>query len=105
MQRHLQLPDQLAASLDLATGTGKSYVLYGVAAILLAEGAVDRVLVLCPSTTIEAGLLEKFTRPGEQRRSARPAARRRSDHRAAHHQRQREHHRRQHLRRELPRHS
>ncbi|MGD0905444.1 MAG: hypothetical protein ABR924_21325, partial [Terracidiphilus sp.] len=25
-----------------------------------AEGAVDRVLVLCPSTTIEAGLLEKF---------------------------------------------
>lgn len=61
MQRHLQLPDQLAASLDLATGTGKSYVLYGVAAILLAEGAVDRVLVLCPSTTIETGLLDKFT--------------------------------------------
>ena len=61
MQHHLQLPDQLAASLDLATGTGKSYVMYGVAAILLAEGAVDRVLVLCPSTTIEAGLLGKFT--------------------------------------------
>src|SRR3989344_4859121 len=60
MERHLQLPDQLSASLDLATGTGKSYVLYGIAAILLAEGAVDRVLVLCPSTTIEAGLLEKF---------------------------------------------
>jgi type III restriction enzyme len=60
MQRHLQLPDQLAASLDLATGTGKSYVLYGLAAILLAEGAVDRVLVLCPSNTIEYGLLEKF---------------------------------------------
>jgi type III restriction enzyme len=60
MERHLQLPDQLSASLDLATGTGKSYVLYGLAAILLAEGAVDRVLVLCPSTTIEAGLLEKF---------------------------------------------
>ena len=60
MQRHLQLPDQLSASLDLATGTGKSYVLYGLAAILLAEGVVDRVLVLCPSTTIEAGLLEKF---------------------------------------------
>ena len=60
MQRYLQLPDQLSASLDLATGTGKSYVLYGLAAILLAEGAVDRVLVLCPSTTIEAGLLEKF---------------------------------------------
>jgi type III restriction enzyme len=60
MENHLQLPDQLSASLDLATGTGKSYVLYGIAAILLAEGAVDRVLVLCPSTTIETGLLEKF---------------------------------------------
>lgn len=52
--------DKLAATIDLATGTGKSYVLYGVAAILLAEGVVDRVLVLCPSLTIEAGLLEKF---------------------------------------------
>jgi type III restriction enzyme len=31
-----------------------------LAAILLAEGAVDRVLVLCPSNTIEAGLLGKF---------------------------------------------
>jgi type III restriction enzyme len=39
---------------------GKSFVLYGIAAILLAEGAVDRVLVLCPSNTIEAGLLAKF---------------------------------------------
>lgn len=60
MQAHLQLPDQLACSLDLATGAGKSFVLYGVAAIMLAEGAVDRVLVLCPSNTIEAGLLAKF---------------------------------------------
>jgi len=60
MERHLQLPEKLSASLDLATATGKSYVLYGIAAILLAEGAVDRVLVLCPSTTIETGLLEKF---------------------------------------------
>jgi type III restriction enzyme len=60
MQRHLQLPDQLSASLDLATGTGKSYVLYGLGAVLLAEGAVDRILLLCPSTTIEAGLMEKF---------------------------------------------
>lgn len=57
---NLQFPDQLSASLDLATATGKSYILYGIAAILLAEGAVDRVLVLCPSTTIETGLLEKF---------------------------------------------
>ena len=60
MESHLQLPDQLACSLDMATGTGKSYVLYGVGAILLAEGLVDRVLILCPSTTIEAGLLAKF---------------------------------------------
>lgn len=60
MERHLQLPDQLSCAIDLATGTGKSYVLYGLAAILLAEGKVDRVLVLCPSNTIERGLLEKF---------------------------------------------
>jgi type III restriction enzyme len=60
IQRNLQLPDQLSCSIDLATGTGKSYVLYGLAAILLSEGSVDRVLVLCPSNTIEAGLLEKF---------------------------------------------
>lgn len=60
MERHLQLSQQLSASLDLATGTGKSYVLYGIAAILMAEGVVDRVLVLCPSTTIELGLMEKF---------------------------------------------
>jgi type III restriction enzyme len=60
MEKHLQLPDQLSCSIDQATGTGKSYVLYGLAAILLAEGAVNRVLVLCPSNTIEAGLLAKF---------------------------------------------
>lgn len=65
MQQHLQLPEQLSCSLDLATGTGKSYVLYGVAAILLAEGVVDRVLVLCPSNTIEAGLLAKFNELAE----------------------------------------
>ena len=60
MESHLQLPDQLACSIDMATGTGKSYVLYGLAAIMLAEGIVDRVLLLCPSNTIEAGLLAKF---------------------------------------------
>src|SRR6266700_5246544 len=62
MEKYLPLPEQLSCSLDLATATGKSWVLYGLAAILLAEGAVDRVLVLCPSTTIEAGLMEKFRR-------------------------------------------
>lgn len=60
MEHHLQIPDKLACSIDQATGTGKSYVLYGLAALLLAEGTVDRVLVLCPSNTIEAGLLAKF---------------------------------------------
>ena len=51
-----------AASLDLATGTGKSFVLYGIAAIAIAEGLCDQVLVLCPSVTIEEGLLSKFAR-------------------------------------------
>jgi len=58
--KHLQLPDKLSCSLDLATATGKSYVIYGIGRIMLAEGAVDQVLVLCPSNTIEAGLTEKF---------------------------------------------
>ena len=57
---HLQLPEKLPCSLDHATATGKSYVMYGIARIMFAEGAADQVLVLCPSTTIEAGLTEKF---------------------------------------------
>jgi type III restriction enzyme len=57
---HLQLPYKLACSLDHATATGKSYVIYGIARILLAEGAVDQVLVLCPSNTIQDGLTAKF---------------------------------------------
>lgn len=60
MERHLQLPDQLSCSVDLATATGKSYVMYGIARIMLAEGVVDQVLVLCPSRTIEESLLQKF---------------------------------------------
>lgn len=58
--KHLQLPDKLSCTLDLATATGKSYVIYGIARIMLTEGAVNQVLVLCPSNTIEAGLTEKF---------------------------------------------
>lgn len=50
-----------AVSLDLATGTGKSFVMYALAAIALAEGLADQVLVLCPSLTIEEGLFGKFT--------------------------------------------
>lgn len=57
----MPLLDRKAVSLDLATGSGKSFVMYALAAIALAEGLVDRVLVLCPSLTIEEGLLEKFT--------------------------------------------
>ena len=43
MERQLQFPDRLSCSIDQATGTGKSYVLYGLAAIMLAEGLVDQV--------------------------------------------------------------
>lgn len=56
----LPFPDKLACSLDLATGTGKTYVYHAIARILLNEGRVDRVLLLCPSLTIEQGLASKF---------------------------------------------
>ena len=59
-KNHLQLPNKLFANIDLATGTGKSYVIYGIAQIMLGLGLVDKVLVLCPSLTIEDGLMEKF---------------------------------------------
>jgi len=60
LKNHLQIPNKLSCSLDLATGTGKSYVIYGIARIMLAEGVVDHALVVCPSTTIEDGLMGKF---------------------------------------------
>ena len=56
----MPLRNRKSVSLDLATGTGKSFVMYALAAIALAEGLAERVLVLCPSLTIEEGLLEKF---------------------------------------------
>lgn len=59
-QKKIQLPGKLSATIDLATGTGKSYVMYGVAQILLGMGFVEKVLVLCPSITIEKGLTKKF---------------------------------------------
>lgn len=59
-EHHLQLKGKLSANIDLATGTGKSYVIYGMAQIMLGLGLVDKVLVLCPSLTIEDGLIEKF---------------------------------------------
>ena len=48
------------SSIDLATGTGKSWVMYGIAAIMLSEKIVDQVLVLTPSVTIEDELTSKF---------------------------------------------
>lgn len=57
----LQMGEKLYANIDLATGTGKSYVMYGIAQIVLGLGLVKRVLVLCPSLTIETSLVEKFT--------------------------------------------
>lgn len=59
-KKHLQLSNKLFANIDLATGTGKSFAIYGVAQIMLGLGFVDKVLVLCPSLTIESGLTEKF---------------------------------------------
>lgn len=59
-ERKLQLPKRLSGTVDLATGTGKSYVMYGIAQIALALGVVDKVLVLCPSLTIKNELTIKF---------------------------------------------
>lgn len=60
LEKTLPMSNILSGSIDLATGTGKSYVIFAVANILLTIGFVDRVLILCPSTTIENGLNEKF---------------------------------------------
>ena len=60
MTHQLSFPDKLSCTIDLATGTGKTWVMYAVARILLAEGTVDRVLILCPSTTIKNQLYRRF---------------------------------------------
>ncbi|WP_196011780.1 DEAD/DEAH box helicase [Alistipes onderdonkii] len=58
----IQLANRLSACIDLATGTGKSYVMYGIAQIALGLGLVDKVLVLGPpSLTIERELMQKFS--------------------------------------------
>jgi type III restriction enzyme len=58
----LQLPKKRSGTIDLATGTGKSYVMYGIAQIALGLGIVDKVLLLGPpSLTIERELTKKFT--------------------------------------------
>jgi type III restriction enzyme len=58
---HLPLPDRLSGVVHMATGTGKSYVIFAVAYLSLVMGLTRRVLVLGPaSTIIEQGLREKF---------------------------------------------
>lgn len=59
--KKLQFSNMLSGVVDLATGTGKSFVIFGVAHIMLLIGAIGRVLVLCPSLTIETELNKKFT--------------------------------------------
>jgi type III restriction enzyme len=57
----IQIKNKLSGNIDLATGTGKSYVMYGIAQIALGIGLVNRVLVLGPpSLTIEKELTKKF---------------------------------------------
>lgn len=56
----LQLPDKKSCTVDLATGTGKSYLIYAIAQIAMHADLVDQVLVLSPSVTIETGLMDKF---------------------------------------------
>lgn len=58
---HLPLPDRRSGVVHMATGTGKSYVIYAVAYLSIVMGYVKRVLVLGPSSTIiEKGLRDKF---------------------------------------------
>ncbi len=52
--------DKLSCTIDLATGTGKTWTMYAAARIMLAEGKVDNVLIVCPSRTIKYELLKKF---------------------------------------------
>jgi len=59
-KKKVQLPGKLSATVDLATGTGKSFVIYGIAQIALGVGIIDKVLVLCPSITIREELTRKF---------------------------------------------
>ena len=60
MLSSLQLPDKKSCTVDLATGTGKSYLIYAIAQIAMHADLADRVLVLSPSVTIETGLMDKF---------------------------------------------
>ena len=55
------LPDRLSGVVHMATGTGKSFVIFAIAHLSVAMGYVKRVLVLGPpSLVIEKGLRDKF---------------------------------------------
>ena len=61
MLGHLPLADRLSGVVHMATGTGKSFVIFAVAYLSLVMGLTKRVLVLGPSSTIiEEGLRDKF---------------------------------------------
>lgn len=61
MLGHLPLGDRLSGVVHMATGTGKSFVIYAIAYLSLVMGLTKRVLVLGPSSTIiEEGLRDKF---------------------------------------------
>ena len=61
MLGHLPLADRLSGVVHMATGTGKSFVIFAVAYLSLVMGLAKRVLVLGPSSTIiEEGLRDKF---------------------------------------------
>jgi len=61
MVRNLPLPNRLSGVVHLATGTGKSYIMFAVAYLSIILGKTKRVLVLGPSSTvIERGLWGKF---------------------------------------------
>jgi type III restriction enzyme len=57
----LPLSNKISGVCNMATGTGKSYVIFAVAYLSIILGKVNRVLVLTPSSTIiKRGLYEKF---------------------------------------------
>jgi len=61
LEKNIPFPYKKSCTIDLATGTGKTWVMYAVARILLVEGLVDQVLILCPSRTIKYEVYKKFT--------------------------------------------
>ncbi|MCX5809952.1 MAG: DEAD/DEAH box helicase family protein [Proteobacteria bacterium] len=66
---HLPLPDRLSGVIHMATGTGKSYVIFAIAYLSVVMKLVKRVLVLGPSSTIiEEGLRDKFKKLMEEPR-------------------------------------